>query len=96
MTTDLVALAALEHGLVIERHDVDYASAWWMVHGRGVDLSVETRPHYCDRGRFIVKAFPTAANCTIDSQDGFPRYYFDAGRMMAEVRDFLACRRLLP
>jgi hypothetical protein len=49
---------------------------------------LEARPHYCDRGHWKV-------NCTlptIDSADGFPRYYMSKKAAMAETERFLKWR----
>ena len=54
-------------------------------------LSIVERPHYCDRGRFIVYVEAP----TIDGADGFPRYYFDWDRMLAELEAWIAGREEL-
>ncbi len=53
-------------------------------------MTIEKRPHYCDRGRYMVKAFGE----DIDGSDMFPRYYFDYECMATEVKLFFEARKL--
>ncbi len=56
-------------------------------------ITIEPRPSYCDRGRYIAKLFPTAALALdIDGQDLWPRYYFDLERAKAECDAWLEKR----
>jgi hypothetical protein len=56
--------------------------------GHGV-IELESRPHYCDRGSFIVRLHPMhglqCPECCIDEADMFPRYYFDERRAKLEL-----------
>jgi hypothetical protein len=58
-------------------------------------VSIENRPPHCDRGRYLVKVF---SNCPIelyvDSQDMFPRYYFDFNNMISELFYWFSARKL--
>lgn len=58
-------------------------------------VSIESRPPYCDRGRFIVRVF---SNCVetfyIDSADSFPRYYFVFENLLSELTHWLAARNV--
>lgn len=75
---------------------------YWEVQGRRCSITLEKRPHYCDRGNFIAKIHPnpkaTIADqgwilLGIDAQDGWPRYYFDEGRAKAEIEAWLVKRK---
>lgn len=59
-------------------------------------IVLEPRPHYCDRGRFIVKVYPLhplgCRACDVDDADGFPRYYFDEERAKAEIQAWIEIR----
>lgn len=71
-------------------------SEWWSVNGRECEITIERRPHYCDRGNFIAKVHPRGMFATsFDGQDGWPRYYFDWDRMIAEIEAWLVKRRQL-
>lgn len=69
---------------------------YWSVRGRECEITIEKRPHYCDRGRYIAKLFPEGTLALeIDYFDGWPRYYFDWDRMLGELEDWLSRRRQL-
>lgn len=62
----------------------------------GTSVSIETRPPYCDRGRFIVKVLPGQHfGLEFDSQDGFPRYYYRADSCALEILEFVRTRKLV-
>lgn len=57
-------------------------------------ITLEPRPHYCDRGNFIAKLFAKGnLVMEIDAQDGWPRYYFDLDRAKLECEDWLKKRK---
>ncbi|VVC75953.1 hypothetical protein AQUSIP_12540 [Aquicella siphonis] len=58
------------------------------------DIYIESRPHYCDRGRFIVKVDSKAIECNIDEQDGYPRYYYNCFAMATEIDGFCLAKKL--
>jgi len=60
----------------------------------GVFISMEQRPHYCDRGNWIVKIIDPGP-MSIDSSDLFPRYYFDFEIARCEVHSFLKKRGVI-
>jgi hypothetical protein len=61
--------------------------------GRECTVTVEERPSYCDRGNYIAKLHPRGRFALeIDSADGWPRYYFDLDRAIAEINDWLVRR----
>jgi len=61
--------------------------------GRECLITLEPRPHYCDRGNWIAKLFPTGTLARdIDEADGWPRYYFDEDRAKAEIEAWLIRR----
>lgn len=57
-------------------------------------VSIEPRPPYCDRGRFIVKVDQCEPFFTVDAHDCFPRYYFSAVACASEVMAWSRARRL--
>ena len=64
--------------------------AWQMYPGRcvqGCRIWIEQRPHYCDRGRYVAKT-----DAPIDAQEGWPRYYFNLERAMAEIEAWVRIR----
>lgn len=69
--------------------------------GDGFIIYMMARPSYCNRGRYHVLIEGTLTprgfllNREIDHSDGFPRYYFDRDRAMAEMRDFVNARECL-
>lgn len=70
---------------------------YFRVHANMVDVTMEPRPHYCDRGNWVVKVTPVHESLAdIDAQDGFPRYYFDFENMMEEVLAWLERRNYEP
>lgn len=66
------------------------------IRGRECSITLEPRPHYCDRGNFIAKLHPEGRlgrlRLDIDDADGWPRYYFDEGRAKAEIEAWLRKR----
>jgi len=70
-----------------------FAVPWWLIQGKECQISIERRPHYCDRGDFIAKLHPRGRLALeIDKHDGWPRYYFDWDRMIAEIEAWLVKR----
>ena len=59
-----------------------------------VYITVESRPAYCDRGRWIVKASSNSPMLVIDYADAFPRYYFDRECLEIEMTAWLSARGL--
>jgi hypothetical protein len=59
------------------------------------DFSLEPRPLYCDRGRWIAKVQSKVAPSVdvIDEQDGWPRYYMTLENAMSEC-ELWAGRRI--
>lgn len=60
-------------------------------------MTIDMRPPYCDRGRWIVKVTPEGGEflLSFDDQDGFPRYYFHNESLVREVRTWLETRKLI-
>ena len=53
-------------------------------------LWIGQRPHYCDRGRWLVHVEtrdPIALS--LDAADGFPRYYYKDKSLVTEVVSFI-------
>lgn len=56
-------------------------------------LTIVTRPHYCDRGRYLVHVESNdMIKLFLDESDQFPRYYFDFDCMMTELDLWLKAR----
>jgi hypothetical protein len=63
------------------------------IRGRLCVITLEPRPAYCDRGNWIAKLFPSGELAlSIDSQDCWPRYFFDEARAKLEVEAWLVKR----
>jgi hypothetical protein len=70
---------------------------WLRIDVEQAQITVEPRPYNFDRGNFIVKVFPRGdLALSLDSQDGFPRYYFGVQACADEIRAWMRVRRLLP
>lgn len=74
---------------------------WFMIEGRDCEISLEPRPFYCDRGNWVAKIHLKRdgdwVKLNLDEQDGWPRYYFDYDRAMAEIEAWLIKRKqMLP
>lgn len=52
-------------------------------------VSLQQRPHYCDRGRWVAVVSGVG---NIDNADAFPRYFMDLERAKAEMGEWLAWR----
>lgn len=66
--------------------------------GKDCTITLEARPHYCDRGNFLAKLFPVGQLALdVDGSDNWPRYYFDEQRAKLEIEAWLQKRgQLLP
>lgn len=63
------------------------------VEGMECTITLENRPHYCDRGNFLAKLHPVGALAReIDHQDGWPRYYFNEQCAKSEIEAWLRKR----
>lgn len=63
------------------------------IKGRECTITLEKRPHYCDRGNWLAKLHPAGSLLLeIDGQDGWPRYYFDQTRAEQEIEAWLLKR----
>ena len=67
---------------------------FWEIFGMECSITIEPRPHYCDRGNYIAKlhALGKLSN-DIDGSDGWPRYYFDLDRAKQEVEAWMKKRK---
>lgn len=66
---------------------------YWSISRSICEIAITQRPAYCDRGRYLAQVFPRGTFALdFDGQDGWPRYYFDWGRMLAEIEAWLAIR----
>ena len=58
-------------------------------------ITIEMRPHYCDRGNFIAKIHVTDPSLVhIDGCDGWPRYYFCLAAAKSECEAWVRKRGL--
>ena len=63
------------------------------IEGKECLITLEPRPHYCDRGNWLAKIFPCGNLISeIDGQDGWPRYFFDEERAKLECEAWLTKR----
>lgn len=66
-------------------------------HGLKCTITLEPRPHYCDRGNFLAKLHPIGEFVyEIDGSDLWPRYYFDEERAKLEIEAWLQKRGQSP
>lgn len=73
------------------------AAPYYRVTLPAVEITLEARPTYCDRGKWIAKLHVRdPQECFVDSADGWPRYYFNLGRARLEVEAWIRRRELLP
>jgi hypothetical protein len=61
---------------------------WELIDG-DVLAWIEKRAGHCDRGHYVANVTGIES---IDSQDGFPRYYMSLERAKDEMREWLAWR----
>lgn len=68
-------------------------SATWEIWGRHCWIWMDSRPAYCDRGRWLARV-ESLDHITlfIDGADGWPRYYFDLDRAKLEIEAWLKFR----
>jgi hypothetical protein len=66
---------------------------WQELSVANVTITLEPRPGYCDRGRWLAKISAYGYEPVhLDEADGWPRYYFDEGRAKAEIQEWLRAR----
>ena len=68
------------------------AIKWWSILGMHCEITLEPRPHYCDRGNYIAKIFSKHPSLE-DLQDAWPRYYMDFDRAKLEIEDWMKKRK---
>lgn len=73
----------------VDEHDRS-AGMYWIINGKECEITIEKRPHYCDRGNWIAKIHAIGSfHYSIDHQDGWPRYYFELDRAKLECEAWL-------
>lgn len=83
-----------ERGVPVEKSET---GSYLQIKVEQAEITVEPRPIYCDRGNFIVKVFPHGdLALSLDSQDGFPRYYFGPLACADEIAAWMEARKILP
>lgn len=55
-------------------------------------LFIAPRPHYCDRGSYLVNIKKSNSKVNVDFADLFPHYYFTFEAMMIEIGAWLKKR----
>jgi hypothetical protein len=62
--------------------------------GKECVITLEPRPHYCDRGNYLAKILATGElGRDLDESDGWPRYYFDLERAKLEIEAWMKKRK---
>lgn len=90
-----VALRLTNAGVVVTRGEL--GPDYFDVECETAQISVELRPPYCNRGRFIVQADSYDERViSIDWADGFPRYYFGVEACASELLAWMRARNLMP
>lgn len=63
------------------------------IRGRECEITIEPRPHYCDRGNYLAKIHPEGKLLRdMDAADGWPRYYFSLDVAKQEVVSWMLKR----
>lgn len=65
---------------------------WFEVHLNESYWTVEMRPHYCNRGRYLWKCSSTSVYLVVDDAQLFPRFYFQSQGMIAEMLSWCEAR----
>lgn len=70
---------------------------FWDYHLPDVRISIEPRPHYCDRGKWLAHVLVRHGlehphRLTVDFADLWPRMYFDLDRAKLECEAWLRAR----
>ncbi len=78
----------------VEQLSAGYTS-WHAINGKDCYITLEPRPHYCDRGNWLAKISVTGNpdKLYIDAADLWPRYYFDLERAKLEIEAWLRKRK---
>lgn len=93
--------AKLERSLGISKSYGTTANNWQEKDGyqfiktEHYEITLEVRPTYCDRGRFLAKVFAFKSDISsfsLDHQDGWPRYYFSEKNAKYEIEEWLRFR----
>jgi len=65
----------------------------WFLDATECHVSLQPRPTYCDRGRWIARVEAWGAlKMDLDEADGWPRYYFELTVAKSECEAWLRCR----
>lgn len=66
----------------------------WSIKGKDCEITLEKRPHYCDRGNYLAKIFANNQFVLwLDQADGWPRYYFLLENAKVEILEWLKKRQ---
>lgn len=89
-TSPLAILKTIESANVIK-----FSHCYVSIKTDGGEITIEKRPLYCDRGKYIIKVFSSCpVKLHIDESDMFPRYYFAYTNMIDEIERWINARNL--
>lgn len=71
---------------------VNYIDWWYIVGNDKYEITIEQRPGYCNRGRYLAKAHVQPSH-RLSGQDIWPRYYFSLKNCLWECNEWLKRRR---
>ena len=72
----------------VEQGQWECFETYWALRIGEVEITIEPRPTYCDRGHWYAKVF----GIWTDEADGFPRYFMDLQRAKDEMHEWLIWR----
>jgi hypothetical protein len=88
---------SLEDSNKIENYLRKQSCFWVDIDLDKASMCIDKRPLYCDRGRYLLKAWHKTdkfLDFYIDDADNFPRYYFNFDCMIKELNSFIEFRKL--
>lgn len=72
---------------------MDNGVSYQRIRGKDCEVTLEKRPHYCDRGNWYAKVQVwNPMEFTVDHADSFPRYYFQESTAKIEMIMWLTRR----
>jgi len=75
-----------------------FGHGYLAIKGPDCEISLEPRPHYCDRGEWIAQVLITgdSLKVNVDGADCWPRMYFNLDFAKAEIEQWLIRRKQVP
>jgi len=79
-------------------HETLFGRGWLEIQAPDCLISLEPRPHYCDRGEWIARVEVTGDpyKVNLDDVDLWPRYYFNLETAKSEIWEWLHRRKQVP